>query len=180
MLIRITPERKDEWEDELEESPFTSMAELIRFAMNNEINGRDSGSEGATSTFKEVMEEQSGDLDSHHRDVMRELNALQSAVGGIQEELDSMVEIGQDEIIEQLPVIQHSDYQEDGSIPVGPNKNINDMIYNDAKSPEEVARSLDYPVQPVERTLQRLVMKSDRIESLYSRDVEEERYYINE
>ena len=181
VLIRLTPDTKDEWNSALEESRFTSLAEFIRFAVNNEINGNHGGSDVDTSTFEEVLDDTNEDIEGHHNAVMKRLSAIESAVGGVQEDMDGLVDVGQNEIIEVLPSISPTDYQnEDGVVPIGdPTANVNDLIYEDALTAEDVAGRLDYPTEPVKRTLQRLAMKSERVEHLYSRDTEEEVYYLN-
>jgi hypothetical protein len=179
VLIRLTPDTKSEWNSALEESRFTSLAEFIRFAVNNEIDGR--GSESNTGAFEDLLDDTNEDIEGHHNAVMKRLNAIESAVGGVQEDLDGLVDVGQNEIIEVLPSINPTDYQnEDGVVSIGdPTANVNDLIYEDALTAEEVASRLDYPTEPVKRTLQRLAMKSERVEHLYSRDTEEEVYYLN-
>jgi hypothetical protein len=181
VLIRITPERKDEWESELEDSRFSSLAEFIRFAVNNEIEGRGSGSEVDTDTFAEVLDDTNEGIEGHHNAVMKRLSAIESAVGGVQEDLDGLVDVGQNEIVELLPTIKPTDYQDDDGFPItgSPTENINDRIYDDAMSASDVADRLGYPTEPVKRTLQRLSMKSERVENLYNRDTEVEVYYLN-
>lgn len=177
VLIRITPERKDEWESELEDSRFSSLAEFIRFAVNNEIDGNHDNSEIVTDTFREVIENKSKDIDSHHSEVIKRLNGIEAAINGVQEEMGGFATVAEDMIIETLPIIDETDFFSDDASPPY-DQDVQSEMYEDSMSAEQVADELDVPVEPVRRTLQQLAMKSGRIQ-VGTGDNSERRYHIN-
>ena len=176
VLIRITPDTKDEWQSALDESRFTSLAEYIRFAVNNEIDGRHETSEPSTEAFADVLSDTTEDLDEHHQSVMERLEGIEAAINGVQEDMGGIVEVAEDEIIEVLPVIDRSDIEIDIESEHPDNAS---KTYAMAKSAEDVAQELGYPVEPVERTLEQLAMKSERVKFSRGTRGKERRFHLD-
>jgi len=176
VLIRITPDTKDEWQSALDESRFTSLAEFIRFAVNNEIDGRHEVSEPSTEAFADVLSDTTEDLDEHHQSVMERLEGIEAAINGVQEDMGGIVEVAEDEIIEVLPVIDRSDIEGDLN-PEHPDNA--SKTYDMAKSAQDVAQELGYPVEPVERTLEQLAMKSERVKFSRGTKGKERRFHLD-
>jgi hypothetical protein len=184
VLIRVEEETKKEWQRAAEEKGFRGLSGFIRFAVNNEIEGRDdNGSVGDTDAFADVRDDVVDSVGDHHQAVIGRLGAIEAAVSGIQSELDDGVDVGQGIVVEALPALDESEYLTDGTKgrldPEAPD--IPSKMYKDAVGPETVAREIGAPTDPVRRTLERLAMKSERVQFLRGsrEDHDERRYYLD-
>ena len=180
VLIRITPDTKDEWQSALDESRFTSLAEFIRFAVNNEIHGRHDGAEVDTEALEDGLNETSESLRNHHDSITERLESIEAAITGVQDELGGSVSVAESEIIQAIPSLHKEAYwenTENPQTPVDKPEGWGKEMWEDSVSAEKIAEKLDYPTQPVRRTLQNLTMKSDRVFSLTYDN--ETRFHIN-
>jgi hypothetical protein len=155
VLIRITPERKEEWEAVAEEHGY-STSEFVRFAVDNWIQGQTAGNEATATVDPESVADAVEDVIQEHTETVTErLSAIEAAVSGVQEEVGTGGQgtVAAELIFEGLPNILHF------------RKNV-DEVAADAKTAEEVAADIGVPAPPVRRTLERLDLESERVHSV--------------
>lgn len=182
VLIRVDETTKKEWEKAADERGFRGMSGFIRFAVNNEIEGRNTEAEiTADNPFGDILGDESLEdtvdrVDSKMGTMNRRLSAIEAAIETIQDDLDTEGEgtVAAELIFEGLP--NTSPYKKnDSGRPVDKSR---DELAEQAKSPEDVAGDIGVPPSPVKRTLERLAIESERVKSV-ELDNGERRYFAD-
>lgn len=166
VLVRVEEDTKEEWEEAANESGIGSLSKFVRHAVTNEINGGSDGSDGSTSVPDGLddVPDRLERLEQRTERIVGQLDTLSGAVesmhsGGIEqsdiEETTVMSVLpGKHELIEVggLKETDHGTVYETEQIDVAP-------------TPRDVAEELDAPLGAVRRTLERLDLKSERVQS---------------
>lgn len=147
VAVRVTEERKENWEQAAEERGMTT-GDFVRFAVMNEIDGRGTDEANVSVDLDPIENE----LDSLQTDV----TAIVDQLATVTEELESddTLPEGAELNIEAVDIIATLPEREE--LPKS-------EAYKTGLSPEDVSEKLGVPVEPVKKALRNLASKSGRV-----------------
>lgn len=175
--VRVTDERKEQWNDAADERGM-SLSDFLRLAVTNEINGRSGdGSTGGgevtvdTSAVADELVAVRDRLDRIESEVNYTNEQLATATDDVPSE--ARASFGVAELIEVLP-------QKPKLSPDHPNVGV-DRTKADKEGlrPPEVADRLDAPVESVRKSLANVASKSGRVVSVTVHDKDDVVYFKN-
>jgi hypothetical protein len=178
ILIRVEPDTKEQWEQEADERGFRGLAGFVRFAVNNEIDGRHTESGTADDTVNFDIEdavEAAEQANKRTRTIDDRLGAIEAAVDSLQDEITDedggavAPELVTDTLPTQSPNKRVESDTEDGKGYKTVRKSVSELRKH-AMKPEDVADELGVSVPPVRNTLERLDLKSGRVKSVEYED----------
>jgi hypothetical protein len=162
VLVRLTPERKQDWDEEAE-ARGQSLSEFVRHTVDDRVEGRHEGTTDSIDA-EAITEAVEAAIENHTEEVDSRLSSVEAAVNGLQEELDGSGKgtVAAELIFEELPNFSPYTKDDDGQPVTRPDEEVAD----EAKSPEELAGDIGVPVGPVRRTIEKLDVESERIYSI--------------
>lgn len=190
VLIRVTPETKEEWAQEAEDRGFRGLSGFVRFAVNNEIDGR--AAEGGTVEKGDearddlTLEDAVEAIEEAKRDMDDRLRNVETAVGSLHDELENADggTVAPELVTEHLPSVKlrrmRDDVEDPSSVPPEERyrRPTDEEIAAEAKTPEEIADEIGVPTPPVRRTLEKMALKSERVDS-HEDENGKQRYFAN-
>ncbi|MFD1646683.1 hypothetical protein [Haloarchaeobius litoreus] len=109
IMVRMTPRKKEKFEEYLEETgEYPSLSQLLRASANEKVEGRMRGGEGASIDAEEVtnaVEIAIGDVTERLERIEQEVARVDTAVQPDEEDIDTLA----DDIAVQLPVMDSGD-----------------------------------------------------------------------
>lgn len=175
VLIRVSPDTKEDWEDAAEDGGFRGLSGFIRFAVNNEIEGRNGGRDTTVEIDTEdIVDAVEDAVTDHTREITRRLSSIEGAIEGLHEELDGKGEgtVAAELVFEGLPSASPYKRDDDGQKV----EKSHDELVAQSKPPAEIADEIGVPTAPVKRTLEQLDLESERVYSVELADGER-RYF---
>jgi len=176
VLIRLTPNRMEDWEEAEEERGCSSLSEFVRMAVDNEIEGRNRGIGGGSIDPTEITEAVEEGLSDHTEELTQRLSSIEGAIEGLQDDIGEEGErtVESDLVFEYLPNFDPYTRDDDGNKVPKPEEEVVKV----AKTPEEVAGEIGVPTPPVRRTIEQLDLQSERV---YSKELDsgQRRYFIH-
>ena len=165
ILVRVTPNRKQRWQEQADEEGF-GLSEFVRHAVENEIDGRGSG-DGDSLDTEAVNDAVSEAVANEIQPIQQQLSSITGAIEGIQEEVggDSGT-VAAELVMDATPSVKRTRVGDDEW-----------EIDGEPATPQAIAEEIGVPTPPVRRTLENLAVKSEYIQSI-EEDNGERRYYV--
>lgn len=162
--VRVTDERKEEWNNAADERGM-SLSDFLRMAVTNEIKGRGGDADGSVTVDTSPV---AAELEA----VTNRLMELEDAVTYANDQLETLSEgdavpdemkasLSASELIRVLPD-EPDDLEIDPPTMVGTELN-HTVAQNEGATPEDVSDKLNVPVTVVRESLRNLARKSGRI-----------------